>query len=91
MVVCQTGAVLSAPYCKRSFAVFRVVRIEVFLQIPNHLLAWVTVDPQERVVIGNTIDALANGLLVESIRTILPREGLDSLLFLLDVPLNLTA
>lgn len=42
-------------------------------------------------VIGNAVDALANGLLVESIRTILPRERLNCLFLLLDVSLHFTA
>ena len=68
-----------------------MVRIEVFLQIPNHLLARVTIDPQERMVIGNTVDALADCLLVESFRTILPRESLNRVFLLLNVPLDFTA
>ena len=65
-------------------------RVEVLLEVCNHAVAWIAVRAQERMVITDGVDALANLLLVETLAGIARRERLDCALLALDILLDIT-
>ena len=89
MIVAQTRPALPAPYRQTRLLVARMRRMEVLLQIRNHPIARISVRPQERVIVADAVQALADLLLRERAAVVLAREGLDGAFFRLDVPLDL--
>ena len=89
MIVAQTRPALPAPYRQTRLLVAGMRRMEVLLQIRNHPIARISVRPQERVIVADAVQALADLLLRERAAVVLAREGLDGAFFRLDVPLDL--
>ena len=58
MVVAKPGAVLSAPDGEIALGVLGLSRVEVVFEVLDHTIARISVDPQESVVVPDTIETL---------------------------------
>ena len=58
MVVAKPGAVLSAPDSKTALGVLGLGRMEIMFEVLDHAVARISVDPQESVVVSDTIETL---------------------------------
>ena len=59
MIVAEPRAVLSAPNSKIALGVLGLGRMEVVFEVLDHAVARISVDPQESVVVSDTIEALS--------------------------------
>jgi len=55
MIMRQSRTTLSASNRQAALLILRLRRMEVLLQMSNHLITRITVDPQKRVIISNGI------------------------------------
>ena len=66
MVVTKPCAVLSTPNSETTLRVLGLGGVEVVFEVLDHAIARVSVDPQESVVIPDTVEALSELFLRES-------------------------
>ena len=59
VVVAKPCAVLSAPNSKTALGVLDLGRMEVMLEVLDHTIARISVDPQVGVVVSDTIETLS--------------------------------
>jgi len=58
MIVTEPSAVPSAPDSKAVLGVLGLGRIEIMFEVLNHAVARIPVDPQECVIVPDTIETL---------------------------------
>ena len=65
MIMTQPRTALATPNSQTALPILRLSSMEVLLQVPNHLIAWIPIRPQESMVVTNTIQTLSQILLTE--------------------------
>ena len=91
MVVAEPCTAPAAPNRQAVFRVFRLRRVKVHFEVMYHAVARIAVRSQERMVVSNAVETLADLFLVETLALITRRKRLDRALLALDVFLNLAS
>ena len=89
MVVTKSGAVLSTPDSKTALGVLGLGRVEIMFEVLDHTVTRISVDPQESVVVADTIETLSQLFLCQSPSRVFRGESLYGFLLALDVALDI--
>jgi hypothetical protein len=91
VIMRQPRTIPPTPNGKTRFRILWLSRREVFLQVPDHLLAGFAIRTKEGVIVTDTIQALLDILLRQAIPFVTRGQDVDGAFFGLDILLNVAS